>query len=93
MQSSEISWLFLIVMTVAFIFLPQWLARRRQKKKLEVFEVGDRVITIGGFIGTLTMLDREENIARLKLADGVEVEIVPGALGRKLIPVERMEEP
>ncbi len=88
MQGSEASWLLLILMAAAFLFLPQWMARRRQKKKLEMFEVGDRVITIGGFIGTLTMLDREANVARLELAEGVEVEIVPGALGRKLIPAE-----
>ncbi len=88
MQTSESAWLLLILMALAFLVLPQWMARRRQQKKLTQFAVGDRVITIGGFIGTLTALDVEENVARLRLAEGVEVEIVPGALGRKLIPAE-----
>jgi preprotein translocase subunit YajC len=50
------------------------------------FEVGDQVITIGGIIGTLTAIDLEENVAQLRIAEGVEVELVPGALGRKLVP-------
>jgi hypothetical protein len=34
----------------------------------------------------------EENVAQLRIADGVEIELVPGALGRKLGPVEEDEE-
>ncbi len=84
MQASDQAWLFLILLALAFLFLPQWFARRRRKQRIAQFAVGDRVITIGGFIGTLTALDLEANVARLRLADGVEVEIVPGALGQKL---------
>jgi preprotein translocase subunit YajC len=45
--------------------------------------VGDRILTIGGFIGTLTYIDFEDNIARVKLADGVEVQMVPRAISGK----------
>ncbi len=77
-------WILIIGMAFVFLFFPQWQMRRRQQKKMAELVVGDRIVTIGGFIGTLTALDLEQDRARLKLADGVEVEIVTGAIGRKL---------
>ncbi len=77
-------WILILGLSVIFLFLPQWQMRRRQQKKMAEIAVGDRIVTIGGFIGTLTALDFEQDRARLKLADGVEVEIVTGAIGRKL---------
>ncbi len=77
-------WVMIIGLAFIFLFLPQWQMRRRQQKKMAELAVGDRIVTIGGFIGTLTALDFEQDRARLKLADGVEVEIVTGAIGRKL---------
>jgi preprotein translocase subunit YajC len=74
------------------LFVPQWLSRRKQAQRLAGFEVGEHVITVGGFIGTLTHIDLEENVARLRLAEGVEVEVVPGALSRKLASTEEADE-
>ena len=79
----DLLWLALLGFMVVVLFLPQWLARRRQKKQKESLQIGDQVLTIGGFVGELTHLDLEENIARLKLAEGVEVQIVPGAISGK----------
>jgi preprotein translocase subunit YajC len=67
----------------AFLFLPQMMARRRRKKREEDLKVGDEVITIGGFIGELTYLDFEENLARIRLAEGVELRVLPGAISGK----------
>ncbi len=77
-------WLVLIGGSMLFLFLPQWLARRKETKKLSTLEVGQRVLTIGGFIGTLTRVDREHNMARLKLAEGIEVDILLNAIARSL---------
>ena len=76
-------WLFLIVMVVVFFYVPQWLARRRQRQREKDLQIGDRVLTVGGFLGTLTHYDAEANIARIRLADNVEVEILPGAIRGK----------
>ncbi|MEA3309113.1 MAG: preprotein translocase subunit YajC [Chloroflexota bacterium] len=84
-NGNTIWWLVILAGGALFLFLPQWLSRRKQARRLAAFEVGDQVITIGGFIGTLTAIDLEENVARLRLAAGVEVELVPGALSRKLV--------
>jgi preprotein translocase subunit YajC len=77
---------FFIVLLVGlgvFMFLPQWMARRRQKQREANLKVGDRVVTIGGFIGVITYLSFENNLARIRLAEGVELEILPGAISGK----------
>ena len=83
-QSADWSfWLIVIIAMGAFLFLPQLMARRRQKRREQDLKVGDRVVTIGGFIGELTYLDFEKNLARIKLAEGVELHILPGAISGK----------
>jgi preprotein translocase YajC subunit len=84
-------WLFWIVMMaliIVFLYIPQWMARRRRQQQERDLAVGDRVITIGGFIGTLTRYDREANVARIRLAEGVEVDILPSAIGGRHVPRE-----
>ena len=78
-QSTDwLFWIFLIVMVIVFLYVPQWMARRRQRQRERELEVGDRVLTAGGFLGTLTHFDPEANLARVRLAGGVEVEILAG---------------
>ena len=81
-------WLILIVAMVVFLALPQWMARRRQRRREEDLKVGDAVITIGGLIGEITYLDFQANLARIKLAEGVEIRILPGAISGKRAPSE-----
>jgi len=76
-------WGVLIVMMVVFMFLPQYMNRRRTKQREKDLAVGDGVITIGGFMGELTYLDWEGNLARIKLAEGVEISILPSAISGK----------
>jgi preprotein translocase subunit YajC len=46
-------------------------------------------MTIGGFIGELTYIDFDANLARIKLTEDLEVKILPGAISGKR--VERVE--
>ncbi|MBN1260915.1 MAG: preprotein translocase subunit YajC [Anaerolineae bacterium] len=92
MQSGELLWWAIIIGAfLLFIVGPQWLSRRKQAQKMAAYKPGDRIITIGGFIGTLTYIDRDENVARVRLGEGVEVEIVPGAISRTLVAAEAPE--
>ncbi|MGC9347792.1 MAG: preprotein translocase subunit YajC [Anaerolineae bacterium] len=85
MDQNWLFWIIAIAALVVFLILPQWLARRRQRKREEELQVGDDVMTIGGLIGTLTHLDFEHNIARLEIAEGVEVRLLPGAISGKRV--------
>ncbi len=82
-QGNLAYWIIVIVALGVFLVLPQFMARRRQKRREQDLRVGDTVITIGGFIGELVALDFPTNVARIKLAEGVEVRIVPGAISGK----------
>jgi preprotein translocase YajC subunit len=84
-------WVVLIVGSVIFLYVPQFMARRRQKKREEELKVGDHVITIGGFIGDIVYLDFEKNLARIKLADNVIVDMIPGAINNKRMVQEETE--
>jgi len=82
------NWLFWIILiggSVVFLFVPQLMARRRQKKREESLAVGDRVMTIGGFIGELMYIDFDKNLARIRLSDSLIVDILPGALSGKRV--------
>ena len=81
-------WVILIVGSVVFLYVPQLMARRRQKKREEELAVGDRVITVGGFIGEIVYLDFDKNLARIQLADKIVVEIIPRAIGGKRVEKE-----
>ncbi|OQB00643.1 MAG: preprotein translocase subunit YajC [Chloroflexi bacterium ADurb.Bin222] len=77
-------WILLLGGSMLFLFLPQWLARRKESKKIATLEVGQRVMTIGGFVGQLTKVDRDHNMARLRLGEGIEVDILLNAIARSL---------
>ncbi|HQE92248.1 MAG TPA: preprotein translocase subunit YajC [Anaerolineae bacterium] len=81
-------WIIAMLLIIVFFYVPQWASRRRRRQQEKELAVGDRVITIGGFIGTLTRYDPEANIARIRLAEGVEVDILPGAISSKQVPHE-----
>jgi preprotein translocase subunit YajC len=71
------------------MYVPRWLAQRQRRQQESSLAVGDQVLTIGGIIGTLTYMDLEKNIARLRIAEGVEIEVLIGAIsGKRANPPE-----
>jgi len=75
-----------LVLLSVFMFLPQWQARRRRQKQMSQLQVGEKVMTVGGIIGTLTYFDADEERARIEIAPEVEIEIVSNAISRPLTP-------
>lgn len=84
--------LILLVGLMAMMIVPQLLNRRKQKKREAELQPGDKIMTIGGFIGELVYINFEENLARVKLADGVVVELITGAISGKRQESEPAEE-
>jgi preprotein translocase subunit YajC len=86
--------------TIAFVFLLIWIvvvlpqsrARKTQQQVVEDLKVGDDIVTVGGLVGKLTALDREQDIARIEIAKGVEVRIIPAAISHPLDYVQRLKQ-
>ena len=89
--------LLLIVVSLVFILfwavilLPQSRARKRQEQVVSEMKIGEEVVTIGGVIGKLIYLNREEDLAKIEIANGVVVRIIPAAISHPLDYVQRLE--
>ena len=69
------------IMLLIFYFLlyrPQKKAQKERQEMLDALKVGSRVITIGGIYGTIVSINDE--IIKLKIAEGVEIEIARGSV-------------
>src|SRR4051794_17043738 len=74
----------LILLAVMYLLLirPQQQRVRRQRDLVRTLDVGDRIVTIGGVLGTIVTLD--EDTAEVEIADGVVVEFMRPAISRKV---------
>lgn len=78
MSSALSSFALPILLIVVFYFLlirPQQKREKERQKQLKALEKGDRVLTRGGIFGTIVGLKPEENLAIVKIADDVKVEV------------------
>ena len=78
------SGLALILLAVMYLLLirPQQQRVRRQRDLVRTLDVGDRVVTIGGVLGTIISLD--DDTAEVQIADGVVVSFMRPAISRKV---------
>ncbi len=86
-------YIFILVLLVGMWFLLIRPQRRRQmesQRLLRSLEVGKEIVTAGGLYGTITALDDDE--ARVKIAEGVEVRIAKRAIAGVLSEDEEPEE-
>jgi preprotein translocase subunit YajC len=73
------------------VVLPQNRARKTQQQVVADLKVGDEIVTVGGVIGKLTYLNEQEDMARIEVAQGVEVRIIPAAISHPLDYMQRVE--
>lgn len=67
----------LILIFVVFYFLlirPQQKRMKEHRSMLEALRRGDKIVTGGGIVGTITKAGEQE--LKVKIADGVEVEVM-----------------
>jgi preprotein translocase subunit YajC len=86
-------YIFILILLVGMWFLLIRPQRRRQlesQRLLLSLEVGKEIVTAGGLYGTITALDDDE--ARVKIADGVEVRVAKRAIAGVLSEDEEPKE-
>jgi preprotein translocase YajC subunit len=49
------------------VVVPQNRARKTQERILEELKPGEQIVTVGGIIGKLTYLNRDEDLARIEV--------------------------
>jgi preprotein translocase subunit YajC len=82
-----------IVLVLVLMILPQWQARRRRQKQMQAMDVGTEILTVGGIIGKITYLNRDENRARIEIAPGVEMQVVVSAINQPIVQPETEDQP
>jgi preprotein translocase subunit YajC len=72
----------------SLVILPRQQNFRKQQMFVRQMQPGDEVVTYGGLIGTIVDLDPDAGVARVRLADNVEVNVITAALTQPYNPVE-----
>ena len=85
-----IAFVFFIVWIV--VILPQNRARKTQEMVVADLKIGEEIVTVGGIVGKLTYLNREEDIARIEVATGIEVRVIPAAISHPLNFMQRVKQ-
>ncbi len=89
--------LVLTVIAIVFVLfwvlvaLPQKRARQTQQEVIKNLKTGEQVVTVGGLVGKLTYLDEEKDMARIEIAPGVEVRVIPAAISHPLDIMRRLD--
>jgi preprotein translocase subunit YajC len=82
--------LVILLLVIAAYWSLVILPRQQEFKKHQLFvrrmQPGDKVVTYGGLIGTIVMLESETGEAVLRLAEGVEVRVITAALTQPYNP-------
>ncbi len=68
------------------LFLPMQKQKKAQKKMIDELKTGDIVLTTGGLIGTITALDADTLVLRIK-PDNIKLQFARSAVS-SLIPTE-----
>ena len=88
---------FALEITIVIIFIagywslvtfPKQRAYKKHVKYVQTLDVGDEIITFGGLIGTITEIDEEVGVAKLRIAENLEVKILTAALQQPYDPEE-----
>src|SRR4051794_20736686 len=80
----------LVLIFVVFYFLiirPQQKKVKDHKSMVEALRRGDRVVTTGGLIGTVTKVTNERELT-LEIADGVRVRVMRGMIAEVMARTE-----
>ncbi|RME93294.1 MAG: preprotein translocase subunit YajC [Candidatus Hydrogenedentota bacterium] len=72
-----------IILIAVFYFLlirPQQKREKERQKQLKALKKGDKVLTRGGILALVVDVKQEEGVAKVKIADGVKVDVSINAI-------------
>ena len=72
--------LILVVMFYVLLIMPQQKRFKKHHEMLNKLSKGDKVVTSGGFLGTIDKIKEEENEVVLDLGNGVKVTALRSAI-------------
>lgn len=82
MNNTLFTIVYILIFIAIFYFLlirPQQKQRKKRNEMMSQLNVGDRIYTAGGILGTITML--KEDTLWIKVADKVEIQILKSSVG------------
>ena len=82
MNQTTFTIVYILIFIAIFYFLlirPQQKQRKKRNEMMSNLNVGDKIYTAGGILGTITML--KEETVWIKVADKVEIQILKSGIG------------
>lgn len=80
---------FILVIFYLLLILPAQRQRKRQQQMLAALKTGDRVVTTGGILGTISGI--KDNIVTLRVSDQVRIEVLRSAIAGPQTPASEAE--
>lgn len=76
--------LILVIMFYVLLIMPQQRRFREHRTMLDAMKKGDKVLTAGGFLGTVDSVDNEKGEVVVDLGNGVKVTAVRATIQMKI---------
>ena len=79
----------LLLIFVVFYFLlirPQQKKYKQHQEMVNAVAKGDKIVTSGGVIGTVTKVDAENDVVHVEVAEGVKIKVVRSTIASVLNP-------
>jgi len=74
----------IFVIMYFLIFRPQMKKQKEQKKMVDSLKKGDKIITVGGILGTIAGVKEKEGTLIVKVAENTKIELVRTSVARVL---------
>ena len=68
------------------VIMPRQQDFKRHQQFVRQMKLGDEIVTYGGLVGVITELDPDAGLAKVRLADNLEVQIITAALTQPFNP-------
>lgn len=70
----------------SLVYFPKQRAFKKHQEYVTTLQEGEEVITHSGIIGVITELDKEVGVAKVRIAEGIEVRMIAAALIQRYDP-------